>query len=71
MEPHRSLDVFRMREIERQLTAELDSAKELARFSYFQRRGAEPKTTPIDALQRSQSSSLRVFSRETASTRWG
>ncbi len=28
MEPHRSLDIFRMRETERQLTAELQRARE-------------------------------------------
>jgi hypothetical protein len=33
MEPHRSLDIFRMREIERQLTAELQRAREQLRRS--------------------------------------
>jgi hypothetical protein len=31
MEPHPSLDIFRMREIERQLTAELQRAREQLR----------------------------------------
>jgi|HubBroStandDraft_6_1064221.scaffolds.fasta_scaffold677594_1 hypothetical protein len=48
MEPHRSLDIFRLREIEQQLTAELQRARE----QYLRSKTEEQKRSALESRNR-------------------